>query len=537
MTLVQPKMRVHHNPTRTLRVYDNPWMRGNWGISLLISFVICTLFTISAAAGKPNFVVINIDDLGYADVGAFGSTLNRTPHIDRMAEQGLRLTHFYAAPSCSPSRAALMTGCYPKRVLPIPNVLFPVASVGLNPEEVTMAEVLRDAGYRTACIGKWHLGDQLPFLPTEQGFDYFVGLPYSNDMGAAADGAKSNLGEPIPDAAENAARIKAAGEDPHPETGLKGRRTPPLPFVENRVVIGRVKQEEQQAVVETFTTAAEKFIRENANKPFFLYLPHSAVHFPLYPGKDWVGKSGNGLYGDWIEEVDAGVGRILDTLRELGIEDSTLVFFTSDNGGTSRGSNAPLHGHKGSTWEGGVRVPAIAWWPGTIPAHTVSDAITGMQDILPTFASLAGVPPPADRKLDGINISDILLGKKDAAGHEVLHYFSGFELEAIRRGRWKLHFGIDDPPTETFTEGRPSGLVLFDLEKDPGETTDLARAYPDVVNELVTLAKEMDADLGIKPESKGPGVRALGRVAKPEPFLDNQGRVRADAVGKVEQFP
>lgn len=504
--------------------------------SILALGLVSLVAPITAQDTKPNFIVINIDDLGYADIGAFGSTLNRTPHLDRMAQEGRKLTSYYAAPVCSPSRAALLTGSYPKRALPIPHVLFPAGAVGLHPDEITIAEVLREAGYRTGCVGKWHLGDQPEFLPTSQGFDYYLGIPYSNDMGTADEGTKSDLGAPIPDTTENAAKAKAWSEAP--ETGLKGMRQPPLPLVENDKVVGRVKQDEHQAIVATYTEAAVKFVRENAEKPFFLYLPHSAVHFPLYPGKDWVGKSGNGLYGDWVEEMDWSVGRVLDTIRELGIEQRTLVIFTSDNGGTPRGTNGVLRGHKGSTWEGGVRAPTIVWWPGTIPAATSSDAITGMHDVLPTFASLAGAAMSSDRKLDGIDASGVWLGKEGAQGHEVFHYFRGFELQAIRRGSWKLHFGTAAPPKEKGKAGqRPVGLALFNLDSDPGEKTNVAEANPGVVKELQALAAAMDADLGIGVDSQGPGVRTLGRVENPLPFLDHEGRPRPDALGRQDRFP
>ena len=490
----------------------------------LLTSLIATLSAVSTAAEKPNFVVINIDDLGYGDIGPFGSTLNRTPHLDRMAKEGRKLTSFYAAPVCSPSRAALMTGSYPKRALPIPHVLFPAGAGGLHPDEVTIAEVLRGAGYRSACIGKWHLGDQPPFLPTAQGFDYYFGIPYSNDMGPPADGAKSNLGAPIPK------NIRNSGKSADDEAGIRGmHQQPPLPLLENGKVVGRVRQDEQQAIVRTFTESAVKFVRENADRPFFLYLPHAAVHFPFYPGKDWAGKSRNGIYGDWVEEVDWSVGRVLDTLRELGIAERTVVLFTSDNGGTPRGSNAPLRGHKGSTWEGGLRVPTIAWWPGKIPAGSRSDAITGMHDVLPTFAVLAGSKPPAERKLDGIDVSGVWLGKEGAAGHEVFHYFRGFQLEAIRRGPWKLHFGT--------AKNKVPDLALYHLESDIGETKNVAAENPEIIKQLQQLAADMESDLGIKPDSKGPGVRPLGRVEKPEPFIDHHGKVRANAVGDAEIFP
>lgn len=499
----------------------------------------------STSRDSPNLIFINIDDMGYADIGPFGSTLNRTPNLDRMAKEGRKLTCFYGAPVCSPSRAALMTGCYPKRSLPIPHVLFPAGAVGLHPQERTVAEVLKDAGYRTACIGKWHLGDQPEFLPTAQGFDYYLGIPYSNDMGTAAEGSKSDLGAPLPQpkpGASAAAPKIAPGED---ESGRKGMSQPPLPLVENGKVIARVKQDEQQAIVETYTTAAVKFIRENQDRAFFLYLPHNAVHFPLYPGKAWAGKSGRGLYTDWVEEVDWSVGQVLDTVRALGLERKTLVIFASDNGGTPRAVNAPLRGFKGSTWEGGMREPAIAWWPGRIPAGTSSDEITGMLDILPTFAKLGGGQAPTDRKLDGIDISPVLLGGAGAKGHTDFYFFRGFNLEAVRSGPWKLHFNQPATGAAGKAKGKaaakgnpkvpPAGLQLYNLDTDIGESQNVAAEHPDVVQRLQALAEAMQADLGTR--DAGPGVRPLGRVANPQPFLDQDGNVRPDAVGSRNQFP
>ena len=347
-----------------------------------------TAIATAADTVLPNFVIINIDDLGYADIGPFGSTVNRTPNLDRMAEQGRRLTSHYAAPVCSPSRAALMTGCYPKRVLPIPSVLFPAASVGLNPQEITIAEVLKRRGYATACIGKWHLGDQPEFLPTVQGFDTYFGIPYSNDMGTQAEGSKSNLGSPLPKQDPNAEKnpVVSANTDP---TGLRGNDQPPLPLLRNNRFLKGVGAAEQQAITRRYTEEAVKFLHEHREQNFFLYLPHTAIHFPLYPGKEFHTKSVNGLVGDWIEEIDWSVGQVLDTLRELKLDDNTLVVFTSDNGGTPRSVNLPLRGHKGSTWEGGMRVCTIAWWPGKIPAATETAEITTMMDFLPTFAALA----------------------------------------------------------------------------------------------------------------------------------------------------
>jgi arylsulfatase A len=435
----------------------------------------------------PNIVIINIDDLGYADIAPFGSTLNRTPHLDRMAREGRKLTCFYAAPVCSPSRASLLTGCYPKRALSIGHVLFPADGVGLAPAELTVAEILKPKGYATGLVGKWHLGDQPDFLPTRQGFDSYFGLPYSNDMGPAADGIKSNFGDPLP--------------------LEKGKGQPPLPLLRDEKVLQRVLAEDQTRLTELYTAEAVAFLRAKKAGPFLLYLAPSAVHFPLYPGKDFRGKSKNGLYGDWVEEMDASVGKVLDTLRELGLAEKTLVLFTSDNGGTQRGVNRPFRGFKASTLEGGMRVPTIAWWPGKIPAGTESDAITGMIDVLPTLARLAGADVPTDRKIDGRDAWPVLSG--DGKGHDVFYYYRGLTLEAVRGGSWKLHLA----------KGQ-----LYDLASDPGEAKDVAVAHPDEVARLRGLADRMKEDLGL--EGIGPGCRPLGKVKDARPLIGHDGKVR-----------
>ena len=477
-------------------------------LSALLLTLLCVALpgTLVAAAGsRPNFIFINIDDLGYADIGPFGSTLNRTPHLDRMAREGRKLTSFYAAPVCSPSRASLMTGCYPKRALPIPHVLFPGDAVGLASAEVTVAEVLKTAGYATGIVGKWHLGDQPEFLPNQQGFDLHFGLPYSNDMGPAEDGVKSDLGKPLPAA--------------------KGKGQPPLPLLRNGKVVKRVLPEDQQSLVEIYTEEAIKFIKGHKDGPFFLYLPHNAVHFPIYPGKAWAGQSPHGLYSDWVEEVDGSVGRLLDAVRDHGLAEKTLVIFTSDNGGTPRGVNAPLRGNKGSTWEGGMRVPTIAWWPGQIPAGTTSDAICGMFDILPTFAALAGGKVPDDRRLDGINIAAHLTGDAGSKpAHEVFYYYRGFELEAVRDLEWKLVLPAARPgaglkPGKAApAAAKPStSPLLFHLKTDPGEATDVAAGNPEIVARLEQRIADMKVDLGTS--GPAPGSRALGKVENPQPLI------------------
>ncbi len=476
-------------------------MRPRLCLTMTVLILCQRVLAFAAEEGlTPNFIVINIDDLGYADIGPFGSTLNRTPHLDRMAKEGRRLTSFYAAPVCSPSRASLMTGCYPKRALPIPHVLFPANDVGLAPGEVTVAELLKQQGYATAIIGKWHLGDQPEFLPTRQGFDSYFGLPYSNDMGPAADGVKSNLGDPIPQPNANVKKAQGVGQG-----------QPPLPLMRNETVVQRVLAQDQTTLVARYTDEAIKFITENKAKRFFLYLPHNAVHFPLYPGAAFQGKSKNGLYGDWVEEMDWSVGRVLDTVRELGLANNTFVLFTSDNGGTPRAKNTPLRGNKASTWEGGMRVPTIAWWPGKIPAGTSSDAITGMIDVLPTLVALAGGSLPTDRKLDGGNLAPLLLGTADAKPvRDIFHFYRGLKLEAVRSGSWKLHLEKGE---------------LFNLETDIGEANNVAAANSEVVAMLRGIADQMKDDLGL--DGIGPGCRPLGKVSNAQPLINHEGQIRA----------
>ncbi|MFZ5831822.1 MAG: sulfatase [Planctomycetota bacterium] len=471
----------------------------------------------SLAAEKPNFIVINIDDLGYADIGPYGAK-NATPNLDRLADEGLKLTSHYAAPVCSPSRAALMTGCYPKRALPIPGVLFPAAEVGLNPKELTVAELLKEVGYATACVGKWHLGDQPEFLPTQQGFDYYYGLPYSNDMGPPEEGAKSNFGQPVrkrkaeKDATTKKSTAKAR-EQRVAETGITGTNQPPLPLVENRTVVERVRGEEQATLTRRYTEKAVGFIHDNKDKPFFLYLPHSAVHFPMYPGEDFRGRSSIGLRGDWIQEVDWSVGQIVDAVRNAGLESRTLILFTSDNGGplNQEADNHPLRGGKGSTLEGGIRTCTIAWWPGKVPAGKSTRAMTSMMDVLPTLVNLAGRKVPADRKIDGVDIWPLLSSGDEAQGpRDTFYCFRGLKLEAVRSGPWKLHLKQGE---------------LYNLHDDIGEARNVAAQHPDQVERLERLAREMEGDLGT--DGVGPGCRPLGRVKNPQPLMTMEGKVRS----------
>jgi arylsulfatase A-like enzyme len=465
----------------------------------------CSTIFCSLASGieQPNIVLINVDDLGYGDIGPFGNTTQSTPHLDRMAREGRKLTSHYGAPVCSPSRASLMTGCYPKRALPVAHVLFPASAVGLHPNEWTIAEVLKDAGYATACIGKWHLGDQPDFLPTRQGFDYYFGLPYSNDMGPASDGAKSNYGVPLP---QPKSQPKNSGKETPPEDGIRGADQPPLPLMENERVIQRVAAEEQATLVRRYTEKAVEFMRNHRGGPFFVYFPHTAVHFPLYPSEAFRGTSRNGLQGDWVSEVDWSVGEVLKALDDLELADQTLVIFTSDNGGPLNhgASNAPLRGSKGSTLEGGIRVPTLCRWPGKIPAGSTTESITSMMDFLPTAAHLAGVAIPETRRIDGQNIWPLLSDEADAQppGSQEFLYFRGLNLEAIRIGKWKLHLAKQE---------------LYDLAADIGEAHDIAQDHPKVVERLTRRAKAVDGDLGT--QGVGPGCRELGRVEQAVPLI------------------
>lgn len=431
-----------------------------------------------AQVSKPNIVLIFIDDMGYGDIGPFGSTKNRTPNLDAMAREGMKLTSFYAAPVCSVSRAQVLTGCYGVRVS-IPGVLFPGEKNGINKDEHTVAELLKAQGYATQCIGKWHLGDQPEFFPTRHGFDHYLGLPYSNDMlHTAKDGT-----------------------------------TPVVPLVRDEKVIELLTGEEQSQLTERYTNEAVTFITENQRKPFFLYLPHTAIHTPIHPGARFRGKSANGRVGDWIEEVDWSVGQVREALRRLKLEKNTLVIFTSDNGpwltqGKDSGEAGPLRGGKGSTWEGGVREPTLAVWPGKIAAGSACDAVAGTIDFLPTFVTLAGGTVPTDRKIDGKNIAPLLLGQTKQSPHEARYYYNGYKLEAVRSGPWKLRLG--------------SPSQLYNLDQEIGEKTDVSAAHPDVVARLRALATTMIAELGDgKP---GPGVRPAGVVQNPVtlyPFAEN----------------
>lgn len=446
-----------------------------------IFVLLAALIAATPFARPPNLVVIFIDDLGYGDIGPFGATKQRTPHLDRMAKEGMRLTSFYATPVCSVSRAQMMTGCYGARVS-VPGVYFPGQSVGLNPSEVTLAERLKEKGYATQMVGKWHLGDQPEFLPTRQGFDHYFGIPYSNDM------------------------FKKSAET----------KTAVVPLLRDEKVVELMDGEGQRRMVELYTKEAVAFITRSQDRPFYLYFAHNAVHTPIWPGAAFAGKSQNGRFGDWVEEMDWSVGQVLDTLRAQGLDQDTLVMFTSDNGpwlikGADGGSAGPLRGGKGSTWEGGVRVPTLAWWPGRIPAGSVNDAVAATIDLLPTFVALAGGVVPATPVIDGRDITPLLLGQSKESAREAHYYFSGYELQAVRQGRWKLALVPQPDSMGKQAAKTPSGLRLYDLDAEIGEQTDVAARHPEIVAKLKVLADKMAAEIGGKtPTARRPAGEVKG---------------------------
>ena len=426
----------------------------------------------------PNFVLIFTDDQGYQDVGCFGSPMIKTPHLDRMAAEGMRFTDFYVgAPVCSASRASLMTGSYCDRVS-VKGVFFPNRRrQGLHPDEVTVAEVLKGKGYATACVGKWHLGDEKPFLPTRQGFDRYFGIPYSNDMSIRRN----------------------------------GKRGPPLMLGEEIVEHPAV----QATLTKRYTEEAVRFIEANKDRPFFLYLPHTMPHVPLDASEKFRGKSPRGLYGDVIEEIDWSVGEILGTLKKLGIDGRTLVVFTSDNGpwlskGENGGSALPLRDGKFTTFEGGMRVPCIMRWPGRIPAGKTCGEIAATIDILPTFATLAGAKVAAGRVIDGRSIVPLI---EDRPGAKSPHEAYFLRLDAVRAGRWK--FLLKGRST---VKSRPAGPfpALYDLENDIAETTNVAAEHPEVVERLTKLiqAHRQEIQRNRRPVGQVEGAQTASREGR-----------------------
>ena len=470
-------------------------------------FVVVAFTTLSVAAAAPaprlpNVIVIFCDDLGYADTGPFGCKAYTTPHLDRMAREGRKFTNFHVSQAvCSASRTALLTGCYNNRV-GIHGALGPGARIGIHADEMTMAEVFKQRGYATGMAGKWHLGHHPQFLPVRHGFDEYFGLPYSNDMW------------------------------PHHPEAKKGSY-PTLPLIENEKVIDAdVTPDEQPNLTTWYAERAVKFIERNKDRPFFFYLAHSMPHVPLFVSDKFKGKSGAGLYGDVIQEIDWSVGQVLDTLKKHKLDDNTLVIFTSDNGpwlsyGNHAGSAGPLREGKGTAWEGGTRVPCLMRWPGKFPANTSSDAMLMTIDLLPTFAKLIGAKLP-DHKIDGLDVWPLLAGEKGAKNpHDAYwSYYAQNELQAVFSGdgRWKLQL----PHTFRTLAGRAGGKdgaparyenvkieqpQLYNLQEDIGEKNDVAASNAAVVETLLKFAEQARVELGDSlTQRKGTGGREPGRL-------------------------
>ncbi len=468
--------------------------------------VLLTLFfALNSQAQKrtPNIVIIFIDDMGYADIGPFGAKGYATPHLDRMAKEGRKFTDFYVTQAvCSASRAGLLTGCYNVRV-GILGALGPKATHGINANEVTLAEVCKQKGYATACYGKWHLGHHKKFLPMQHGFDDYFGLPYSNDMWPYHPGV---LHLPM-------------------EQRLK--KWAHLPLIDgNKVINPKVTGKDQEQLTTQYTERAVQFIEKNKDNPFFVYLPHSMVHVPLYVSEKFKGKSGTGLFGDVMMEVDWSVGQILGTLRKHKLDKDTLVIFTSDNGpwlsyGDHAGSSSPLREGKGTMFDGGCRESTLMWWPGKIPADSVCREPAMTIDLLPTIAQLIGAKLP-EHKIDGKNIWTLMKNSKRAKSPQEAYYFYyGKQLQAIRMGKWKLHF----PHGYRTMAGKPGGkggiptkysqsridLSLFDLDIDIGETTDVKEKHPEILAKMQQLGEAMREELGDN-KRQGKGQRQPGHL-------------------------
>ena len=435
----------------------------------------------------PNIILINCDDLGYGDLGCYGSTANKTPNIDRLAAEGMRFTDFYMASAvCSPSRCAMLTGCYPPRIgcgdFDGPAVLFPGNPTGLNPEESTIADCLKEAGYATKLVGKWHCGDQPEFLPTQQGFDSYYGLPYSNDMGLQT---------------------------------VRPNAKVPLPLVRDEAVIQQ--QPDQTGLTERYVEESIRFIRENQDKPFFLYFAHMHVHLPLLVAKRFMDQSENGAYGAAVECIDWALGALLHELESLGIDKNTMIVFTSDNGSRARdegGSNGPLRGTKAELWEGGIRLPCIVRWPEKIPAGAVRETLFRSVDFLPTFCHLADAPTP-DREIDGEDFSKVLLGKSEKGPVDTFFYYWKHELLAVRHGDWKLW------TRRGGWHGTEDVDELYNLREDISESENRFDAEPEIVARLQGLLEECRKELGDTAVGKvGSAVRPLGRVENPKTLCE-----------------
>ncbi len=457
---------------------------------------------------RPNVVLIFMDDMGYGDIGTYGAIDYETPNLDNLATQGMRFTNFYAAQAvCSASRAGLLTGCYPNRI-GISGALMPWARIGISDEEMTIAQLLKQKGYATGMAGKWHLGDKLPFLPLQHGFDEYIGLPYSNDMWPV-----DFDGTPFTDKSSKSWKAKY----------------PPLPLIDGNKKVKAIETLADQGSLTTlYTERAVDFIKRHKDKPFFYYLAHSMVHVPLGVSDKFKGKSKQGLFGDVMMEIDWSVGEVLKALKENGLEDNTIVIFTSDNGpwlnfGNHAGSTGGLREGKGTSWEGGQREPCIVRWPGVVPEGVICNKLSSTIDILPTLAEITGAKLP-DHKIDGVSILSLWKGEKGASPRDHFYYYYGRNnLEGVRKDHWKLVLPHKYRSYEGVLPGKDgfpgpyahdsTGLALYDLRRDPGEHYDVKEMNPDVVADIMKIVQEAREDLGDDlTGNKGTGRRQPGRL-------------------------
>ncbi|MGC9375581.1 MAG: sulfatase family protein [Bacteroidales bacterium] len=474
--------------------------------TLCLLLLCCLTFSgLNAQNKTPNVIIILMDDMGYGDMSCFGALNYLTPNMDKMAKEGMRFTNYLAPQAvCSASRAGLLTGCYPNRI-GMAGALFPESKKGLNPSETTIAELFKQKGYATAIYGKWHLGDRKEFLPLQQGFDEYFGLPYSNDMWPY-----DYLGQK---AEPNSFQAKC----------------PPLPLINGNDKVGEIKTMEDQAnLTRLYTDHAIQFIKRNKNKPFFLYMPQSMPHTPIAVSKNFKGKSGAGFYGDVMMELDWSIGQVLQTITEEGLDQNTLVIVTSDNGpwrnfGNWAGSSGGLREAKMTVFEGGQRVPCLMMWKGQIQEGMVCNKLSSSIDLLPTLASICGLKTPKN-KIDGVNIADLLKGKTDVNPRKYFYYYyNANSLKAVRRDDWKLVLphpsktyekdvpGHDGHPGKTTNVTFP--LALYDLQQDPGERYDVQTLYPEIMEELQKIAEKAREDLGDDlTDRKGKNRRSAGII-------------------------
>ncbi len=483
---------------------------------LPVTCLLCSLSTLLAEERPPNVVIIFTDDQGYGDIGINGAKGYETPNIDELAAQGRNFTQWYAAQAvCTASRVGLLTGCYPNRIGML-GALSPASRNGINPEETTLAEICKAQGYATAMFGKWHLGDHPTFLPTNHGFDEYAGIPYSNDMWPY-----------------------------HPRVIF-----PELPLLEGTKKIREVTPEDQKMMTRWLTSRAVEFIFRERESPFFLYVAHPQPHVPLYASAKAEGKTANGLYGDVIAEIDWSVGEIVNAIDTLGLDEDTLIIFTSDNGpwlsyGEHAGSTAGLREGKGTSWEGGVREPCVMRWTGKIPAGTTSDVAAMNIDILPTVAGLIGAELP-ERKIDGLDIWPVLSGDGSAKNpHDYYWIYYGSQLQAITDGEHKLVFPhkfrtLSDGPIAkdgkpgSYTQGTVKEVELYNLKEDRAETKNLAGSHPEIVKRFLAASERAILELGSDAENKGAEHRDAGILSDAE-FAEWQAAVWPDGYPKTRK--